>query len=242
MNRNEVKAQHVASPMASELASEYRRLRKENPSLPAKQAILWAKGNLRPLELDWEDGPGWPVALTAQTTRGGFDIRINVTYDEYGSQNYSETDVDTGIRNPRFRWEGDEYSSRGGKRFIALESDNTVRELAPYLRKMGASKNVAWEDARESLRDEAAIYMAEDYSEYVITVRASVNGTVLGDASIGGVDVTNTWGERFYREIEDVALHESMLIEEAIDEARESLAPAIEKEREHLARMEALVV
>ena len=221
------------------LASEYALARKKYPGLPAKQAVLIARGRLRPLEFEWEDGYRSLVTLSAKTEREGFDIELVVAYEQYPVHEYDETSDDTGIRNPHFRWNGEQYGVRH-KRFIALESGNTVRELAEYYNKAGASRNVAWEDARESLAKEAEWVTDEQYTEYVLTAKASVDGIELGSASTGGFDIgPDVWGEELQREVES-GFVDTGLIEEAIEEARENLASVIAKEQARLARMVAL--
>lgn len=199
-------------------AEEYRRLRRKYPYNPASQTILWARGNVKDPELDWKTFVGRHVAV-ATTVRDGFDIRVTVDYDENADPMVEETDTDTGIRNPRFRWTGDAWDVRHIERYLSVESGTTVRELAPYYHDGGDSKNVAWERARQSLQREAEAYMADDYAEYVIKATASLDGIELGSGAIGGCDVDSD--ARFEKELDNL-VSETGVIEEAIAEARDN--------------------
>jgi len=200
-------------------AEEYRRLRRKNPGLPAKQAVLWARGNVKPSTLDWTLYEGSHVAV-GRTTRDGFEVRVIIDYDTDTYGRVEETDTDTGIRNPRFgqRWTGDSWDTRNVRRYLSLESDSTVKELASYYHKAGASKNVAWEEARESLQEEAERYLSDDHAEYVIHAKAYLDGVPMGESGyVGGYEVDDR--ESFEKQLDDFA-HETDCIDEVIEEAR----------------------
>jgi hypothetical protein len=179
---------------------------------------------LRPTTLTWTTFPNNYVAV-GRVTQDGFDVRVIVDYDQYTDPRVEETDVDTGIRNPRFRWTGDPWDTRHTKRFLSLESETTVRELAPDYRTSGMSRHVAWETARVSLQKEADAYMEDDYCEYVMRAEASIDDIKLGESfSLGGIEVESY--RTMERDFEDAAV-ENGLIEEAIAEARKSLAKLV---------------
>lgn len=209
------------------VAAEYLRLRKEHPSLSANQAMLWARGNLKPTELKWETFEGNHFAV-GRGERDGFDVRVVVDYDEYPSQTApTPTDDDTGIRNPDFEY--DEYDYQRGKRFLELESGSTVRELAPYYNRAGASKSVAWERARESLQEEAEAYLSDDYVQLVYRAEVSVGGAKLGEEALGSDLIID------YRTLEkelDNTVVETGIIEEAIEQAKENLPSLVAKVEE----------
>lgn len=197
--------------------TEYRRIRKEHPYMSAKQAILWARGNLKPTILDWQTFSGRGFASATGKVEG-FDISVVADYDQYWSDSVvTETDDDTGIRNPAYNH--DDYYRRH-KKFLSLESDSTVRELATYYHKAGESRNVAWEDARTSLQKEAEDYLGDDYVRLIITVKASRLGIELGSASISS-DYIIDWRD-IEREL-DSTVYEHGLVDEAIEEAKENL-------------------
>jgi hypothetical protein len=200
----------------ADLQTEYRRIRREHPYVQAKNAFLWARGNIKPTELQWETFGNH--FASAKTQRDGFDIRVIVDYDEYPTDPMvSETEDDTGIRNPAYQGPDDYRHSR----FLSIESGETLRGLVPYYRKQGDAKNVAWERARQSLQDEAKAYLSDDYVRLVITVKVSKKGIELGSASIG-TDLIIDY-KTLERELDD-AVSEAGLISEAIDEARKNLA------------------
>lgn len=204
-------------------AEEYRRLRRRDPGLPSKQAILWARGNVKAPTLDWTLYAGNHVAV-GKTTKDGFEVRVIIDYDDdgYGGR-VQETDTDTGIRNPRFgqKWTGDSWDTRNVCRYLSLESDSTVRELASYYNKAGASKSVAWEYARESLQEEAEEYFADDHAEYDIHAKAYLDGVFMGESGyVGGFEVDGR--ESLEKQFDDFAL-ETDCIDEAIEDAREKV-------------------
>jgi hypothetical protein len=202
----------------------YRRLRAKNPTLAAREALSWARSLTKPLGYNWSVNPG-RHANAATTTRDGFDIRILVDYDEYADRRAEYTAKDTGIRNPDFDWNyGDEYLYRNNDRkrlrFIELESGYMVPELAHDYHKMGMSKSVALDVARKSLEDEASEYLSDEWTSYIITVKASLNGIEMGSASLGGTEV----GMDSRDEVEfETTVDDYDLIGEAIEEARSAL-------------------
>jgi hypothetical protein len=206
--------------MDDKVSANYRRIRARVPSLPAKQAILWARGNAKPRTLTFTHaGRSLGAAIIE---RDGFKVVVTIDYDDMPSERVTTTDVNTGIRNPNFEWRGDEYASRGENRFLQLESESTVREIAPYYHKGGASKNVAWEDARESLQKEAERYLEPDYAEYIVKATAFKEDIELGSSpTIGGIEIDED--EDFDKQFED-AVFETGVIDEAIEDAREHLA------------------
>lgn len=222
----------------------YRQERRKDDRLPARYALAIARAKHRDLRYEWDEsqvGFGHSLGVArAAFEQDGFDIEVNVSYEDAPDPTYSETSDDTGIRNPHFRYNGEwqDYGNRH-QRYIQLEGGDTVRELAGYYHKAGDSRNVAWERARKSLASEVKVYVNDLYTQYAIRVTASVDGEELGVATLNCVDIGDVWGEEFHREIEGV-LSDTDMIGEAIEEARENLAPAVEKEREKLARMEAL--
>lgn len=210
----------------------YRRLRKENPTLGARNALSWAKSLDKPLAFDWSGNPGRHVNA-ATTTREGFDVRIVVDYDEYAERRATLTDKDTGIRNPDFDWDdGDGYMYRNnpqkGCRYIELESEYTVVQLADDYHGMGMSRSVALDVARKSLEDEAREYLSDTWASYVVSVKVSIGGIEMGSAGIGGVEVGDGYGGYVHDEREfESSVEENGLIEEAIDEARKSMTRII---------------
>lgn len=204
---------------AKYVATEYMRLRKKHPWLPSKQAILWARGNVKPLEFEWEPFTGNHLAV-GTGTRDGFDIRITVDQSDEVSDAVTVTDTDTGIRNPNFDWQTDGWRREG--RFIALESDSTVQDLAKEYRKYGDARNVAWERAHEALQDEAESYINGDTVPVYFTATASVKGMELGTGSIGS-ELALTYGVEMEREC-DNTVQETDIVEQAIEEARENAA------------------
>lgn len=201
------------------LAEEYFRIRRKHPWLPSSQTILWARGNLKPLEFEWETFVGRHLAV-GTGTRDGFDIRIEVDQSEYVTSQYEFTDEDTGIRNPNFKWEGDPYYSRNQQRFIQLESETTVPDLAKDYNRRGEARGVAWETARESLQKEANDIIEGNEVEVYITATVSIKGARLGSDSIGST-LTISYGSEMERDCDNLVL-ETGVVEEAIEEARES--------------------
>lgn len=199
------------------LATEYGRIRHKHPDLPSKQAVLWARGNLKPLEFEWDTFVGNHLAV-GKGKRDGFDIRIVVDQSDYVTSQYDFTDQNTGIRNPNFTWKGDEYSSKNQSRFIQLESDTTVPDLAKEYNKRGEARGVAWETARESLQKQADDIINGEEVEVVVTVTASIKGAVLGESSVGSV-LALSYGLEMERDCDNVTL-ETCLVEEAIEEGR----------------------
>ena len=154
------------------------------------------------------------------------------------------TDKNTGIRNPEFRWLGDQsetnYQYRNdpehGCRFIALESDSTVPELAKEYRKhMG--RHEAWEAARESLRDEAAVYLDPGFTEYALEATASIAGVELGSNGISGCEVDDS--VLLEKQLDDLC-EETGVIDEAIAEARDNLEKVTAAQRAKVAALEAV--
>lgn len=200
--------------------TEYRRLRRETATLGAQHALRWAKSIVKPTEFEFHQSGRGSAVSTARATREGFDIRIDVEYDDYDAESrVTGTDKDTGIRNPKFNWSGDSWNHRHDRRFLELESGSTVREIATCYHDMGMARHVAWETARQSLQKEAEGYIDND-TQYAVIVTASLDGIDLGDASIGGVETTYRTHDR---DIEDVVA-EGCMIDEAIEHAREELA------------------
>lgn len=208
----------------------YRRLRRENPTLSAKHALSWAKSLDKPLAFDWTVKSG-QHANAAQTTRDGFDVRITVDYDQYADRRADYTDKDTGIRNPDYRYaDGDgDYRYRNdpqhGLRYIEVESGYTVPDLAADYNKQGMSKSVALDVARKSLEDEAREYLSDMWTSYVVTVDVSLAGIKMGSASLGGIETGTDWSASFHDEREfESAIEDNSMIDEAIDNARESMS------------------
>jgi hypothetical protein len=210
--------------MDEQTLRNYRRLRSQNPTLGARNALRWAKSLTKPLAYDWSVNPGNHVNA-ATTTREGFDIRILVDYDLYADRRAEYTDNNTGIRNPDFDWDdGDGYHYRNnpqkGNRYIEVESGYTVPSLADDYNKMGMSKSVALDVARKSLEDEAREYLADEWASYVITVKASLSGIEMGSASLDGTETSMDTRD----EVEfEVTVDDYDLIGEAIENARESM-------------------
>jgi hypothetical protein len=228
--------------MNEALQAEYLNIRRKHPWLPSKQAILWAKGNLKPLALEWITFPNGHFAeAKAFESPEGYDIRVVVDYDEYASVDITFTDdPSSGIRNPRYvypdrGWGGRETGS--DKRYVQLESDYTVAQLAKDYHERGESKGVAWEHARESLEDEAKGYLGEDYVQLIVTAIASIDGVEIGRGGIG-TDLIIDYGT-LEREL-DNAVEETGVIFEAVENAKENVTAIVERERTRLARMEAL--
>jgi hypothetical protein len=205
--------------MAKTVAEEYRRIRRKYYWLSANQAILWARGNVKPTELDWTIDYGRHVA-TGKTTRDGFDIVVTVDDDVYPTRHVEETDANTGIRNPNFRWEGDEYDSRRHQRYLSLESDSTVPDLAEEYHRRGDARNVAWERARVSLQEEAEGYLSNESNEFIMTATVYLGGAELGTDSLGGCDVDPI--EDLEKQFDNIVL-ENSIIEEAMDQAVKEL-------------------
>lgn len=206
--------------MNTMLIDEYKRIRRKHTNLGAKQALLWARGNVKPLTHEWDVyGKGGHVAATT-FEQEGFTIKVTIDYDEFVSGRWEPTDVNTGIRNPNFRY--DAY--REEPRYISLESDSTVRDLASYLNQAGASKSVAWREAEVSLNEEAAHYLESDYCEYVTTATAYIEGVEVGEDSVGGYEPDPA--QPIERMAED-SLMESSVVEEAIEQAREAMAKIV---------------
>lgn len=213
--------------MDEALVKEYRKTRKEHPLVGAKQALLIAKHNLKPLRFEFS--PSGRHVAYAEVEDGPFTLVATADYDEYNEARYSYTDKNTGIRNPDFDWLGS-YSETNwryrnndqkGSRFIELESGYTLPELAKDFRGYGMSKNVAWETARASLEDEFEAYRGDmpEVTSYVITVTVMADGAELGSASIG---TETTWAHE-ERDIND-AIEDCGLVEEAMAEAQARLA------------------
>lgn len=208
-----------------QVADRYRRLRRKHVTLGADQALRWAKFEERPMAFDWSGSSGRHVRA-ATTTCDGFDVRVVVDYDEYADRRAEYTDNDTGIRNPDFDWTDDggyrhRNNERKGKRYIELESGYTVPDLASDYNKMGMSKSVALDVARQSLASEAREYLSDEWASYVVTVKVSVAGIELGTASLGGIETGGDYSDE--REFESAVIDHD-LIREAIDEARENMA------------------
>jgi hypothetical protein len=214
------------------VSAEYLRIRKEHPWLPSKQAMLWARGNVKPLELEWKTFEDNHFAV-GRGERDGFDIAVYVDYDDYGFRNTGTPTHDyTGIRNPEFDPElgRDSYArafdSNRAKRWLALESDTTLPGLAGEYRKRGEARAVAWYDAEQSLKEEAQAYLSDDYVQLVFRAVASVGGVELGEASLGSDLIID------YRTLEkelDNIVAETGVIEEAIEEARANVQPLRDK-------------
>lgn len=204
--------------MNAEELRAYKRIRKSNPVIGAKSAMQWAKGQTRQERLPWGSGAGNHAAL-AVFERDGFTVRVIVDYSDEPQDRVHETDENTGIRNPRFRWTGDSWDTRHVERYLALESDYTVRQLAedwngrPY----GMSKSVAWDEALASLTKEAEGYLADDFTEYNVTVEVLFEGAELGTASVGGFEPDEF---QFAEQVGDMAALDEGLLDEALYEAR----------------------
>lgn len=204
---------------------EYRRLRRENPTLSARNALAWAKAKDRETRLEWDTFGNHVGVGTCK--REGFDITVFVDYDEYGGDYpVSETDVDTGIKNPDYHGPDDYY--RQHKPFLELESGETLPELAKYYRKAGMAKNVAWEFSREALANEAKQYRSDDYIRVVFRAEARFEGVVVGRAAGFASDFVIDWRGGFEQDL-DEAVYDTDLIEEAIEDARETVARIVAK-------------
>jgi len=204
---------------------EYKRLRAQGNG--AKVSLDIARHYVKPTTLDWKVTFDRHLAI-GRGTVDGFDIRAVVDYDDR-TYDYDFTDTDTGIRNPQYRWDGPGSEAK----FIALESGETVRGLAPYLRKQGMSKHVAWETARLSLQEEARTYFNNEIILVGATVTASTEGVDLGSTSFG-FDLSD---DHLEQDLDDAVMD---AVSEAIYDARENLDKVIAAERTKLSALEAL--
>ena len=211
--------------MVHDVAAEYVRIRREHPWLPASQAILWARGNLKPLTLEWETFEGNHFAV-GRGERDGFDITVYVDYDSWGGVGDfpTPTDDNTGIRNPNF--DRDAYRGDATKPYLELVSGYTLPQLAADYRKQGDAKGVAWERARESLQDEAEGYLSDDYVQLVFRAVASVGGAELGEGALGSDLIIDY--KTLEREL-DNTVAETDIIEQAIEEAKVNLPALVTK-------------
>lgn len=222
--------------MDEAVRTEYLRQRKQGT--PAKFALRGAKAVSKPTVLEWDTFAGNHFAV-GTTEQDGFTIRVDVDYDQYASPTIGVTDTDTGIRNPEYarKWDGDSWSVRNVGKYIQLESGETVKQLAEYYhRDDGMARNVAWETARQSLAEEAAGYMGEDYVQLIVTAYAFVNGKKVGTGQVGTdliIDYRN-----LERDLDDVAVD---VISEATFDAREHLPASIEEARQTLNALEQIV-
>lgn len=217
--------------MDEALVKEYKRIRKAHTTLPASQAILWARGLLKPTTLDWELWTGRHVAV-GKGKVDGFDVRAVVDYDDYATYDIGFTSEDTGIRNPHWH---DGKPDRD--KYVTLES-GTVRELAPYFHKAGMAKNVAWEYARKSLTEEAASYLDNKVMCLVAHVTVSVAGVEVGEGGHIGTELLDT-EYRLEKELDDF-VSECGMVEEAIEDARKSLPAMVEAQKAIAASLEGL--
>lgn len=210
-------------------AGTYRRARERG--IPARSALALARWAVSPPAFDWQsDRNGNDVARFA---RDGFDITLR-TQPDYESGGVEETGaLDWGrysdeagrkVPDPPVR---DAYpveiTTRDGIAWYV--SSETLASRVAYYRKAGASRAVALDMARADVRSEAEPWDGQDGPQTVgLTVTASRAGIELGSASLWGIgvgwdDVTRQY--QTHRWLDEIAPD---LIDEAIEDAKASLA------------------
>ena len=191
--------------MEAQLQKTYARLRAENPTLGALNAIRWARGELRnaaamqalgvPAYCDdrgesFEFAPGYVLEYRAESDcTADFADRsgLRVTWERgYGRpfEHAAECWID---RNGVTQWAGDR-----ARDWARIESDYPLAERVANNRKLGMSRHLAWIAARESLAREFALWREywrsrESWLALSVSIRGP-DGETLAHDSICGVE------------------------------------------------------
>ena len=211
--------------MDEQTRQAYQKIRREHPSVGARHAKRWAQEERDQQtlpELPWEEPESWErcedpllkdVICFAVLEYKGFDIRAEILYD---------TDHDWQDSRGKFTrdWEkgamhNPEPGSPRDKQYFVPEYSEGERRRD--LQKLGHSKGIAGEMARDQLLED--IKIARDGYKYIvlgITATASLEGEELGYVGLWGTEVTS-WEEPY---VQQIAWEN---IEEAVRVAQEKL-------------------
>ena len=164
----------------------YRYLRAQE--LPAKSAGALARAAEAAEEMDWRDGSGC-VLRRAEMRCGAYDVAIAVELDEYPDFSFLGSIV----------WQESEgtftlsemVDSRGHRAWWAEPYPDTEADIRAGLCKQGYSKHAAWVRARAEVRRQArqAWNAGQETLQVIVTATAMRAGVVLGQSSLGGVDI-----------------------------------------------------
>jgi len=164
----------------------YRYLRAQG--LSAKSAAALARAADAADEMDWQDGSGC-VMRRAEMRRGAYDVEIAVEIDEYPDWSHLGEIVWN-------QWEGTltlpEMTDRHGNRAWWQEPYPDVEgDIRAGLKKQGYSKHAAWVRARAETRAQArqAWNAGQETLQVIVTATAMRAGVVLGQSSLGGIDI-----------------------------------------------------
>lgn len=216
----------------------YQRARAAN--YPASASLAIARSVARDVDVPEY---GAPISFA----REGFDIVASLDYDDlelddlgYGTfygfpSDYRRLDIYSEYgREPNLGWPNavrnpyrDDRNASGGAAWYVPGMAGSLAERKREYSRMGYSRSMAMDMARESVEDELR-RVTDDYgpSVYVVTVIATRHGIELGRAVLGGVEctydpVTRDYGRAYlWGTIEE-------MVPEAIAEARANLSELV---------------
>lgn len=182
----------------TETVTKAHELGRKFPDTNARTRIHWARTEAQNVEPEGFNVEGDPFVVD------GFTIKIEVEQDYYPDFSNLGTFTD--------KYEAGAIPNSGDSReykwFVPAIKES---EHFDGLIKMGMSKGVAHELARSYVIQDRN--MARDYTSYIVTANALIDGVTFGSATLGGVEEGS---------VREVALFEG-IIDEAIDEARKTL-------------------
>lgn len=164
----------------------YRYLRAQG--LTAKSAAALTRAEAAADEMDWRDGSGC-VLRRAEMDCGAYAVEIAVELDEHPDFSFLGEIV----------WQESEgtftlpemVDSRGHRAWWAEPYPDTEADIRAGLCKQGYSKHAAWVRARAEVRRQArqAWNAGQETLQVIVTATAMRAGVVLGQSSLGGIDI-----------------------------------------------------
>lgn len=215
--------------IAPAVLKEYRKYRREHPTVPARYAAQYARWITAEPAIDVDHGK------VTELEREGFTVRVSVDYDEYWSPTewlgtFTESSFHAEERdgrrvyvdhykNPEAWSEGERIDNRRSYGYISLEQGFRYEDHYEYARDAGMSRSVAADYARECVAADIARMTADDAYALVVTARVFLEECELSSTSSSGIEVGDDYrAESLY--LSEVAAE---ILEEALEDARSAL-------------------
>jgi hypothetical protein len=210
--------------MEAQLQKTYARLRAENPTLGALNAIRWARGELRNAEKMRALGLPRYAPFNAERVEfsEGYALEFRAESDEFSEfadrsmlriewtrngRPFPEAPECWIDRNGITQWSGDRVYD-----WARVESDYPLAERVANNRKLGMSRHNAWIAARESLARDFAFWREYWHSmECWLTLSVSLcgpDGKEIATDCIGGVESSGDYWRECLLDLCENVIHE----------------------------------
>lgn len=230
------------SSEGDDMIEKYRKLRRENPYLPAHHALAIAKAKIE--RGDWEQDAhdrwtlelegGLTALLTVETESifpkdhdyGEYADAVSSDYDWDWEGNYPRPAADLPLNLPYTIFHCASYSHSSGSGGYPYFIPDGVEDRFNEFRKAGASKAVAWDLTRQWVEDTVRSFFGGPltYLDVGVEIRRTVqhdgridSDVVLGSSHMGTSIIDDEDGHDHVFELAQE------MLPEALDEARETL-------------------